>query len=531
MAITKTSPATITNSGGSDRLANPLSTQANPNVDLSAALSGQNPSFAGDMSLVGDSPTLTQRPQGAPEVQASAIGTQSEVRLPAPVVSSAAQNALGATVEPSEVIPEQEVAPVEQAQRPQDALVERVIGIIDESRNKGARTNEIMEEQRVGEKRMAVDSIQQEIRTKDAFYRRQQEDLAAKGGGLQSGAMAESNTISRNRNRELADLRIQEQGALGAFNTANSIAQQKVDAEFEPLQAEIDSLTQVYGLMQNDMSESEQMQAQAQITMKQADKTNAQNSASAMHQMLFEAGAATPERLKMVNDGMQKAYESIAKGEDPAEGIAMMQGATQGVQGLAQQQFAFQKEQFYTNLQRSALALAQTLNGVELEADEQAQVKMDAAIGMQTLITDLMGHKSLDMGTGTSSFFSFGAGGSLTDFNKIHQQLKDTLTRDNLDALRGLGAMSERELALIEKSASKLSQDLPQAVYVKELQKIQDSLAPAFKDAEARGLFNVERTGSSMGFDEGDMADFGTLGIGSGQTSTGFNPSSYYGTN
>lgn len=503
-----------------------------PNTKIGAGLS-----VASDGSVLNfgnqtqETPTETVRPQGAPEVQASTIGTQSDIKIPAPVVSTVAQDALGARVEPSEAMPERDTTPVEQPQRPQDALVERILGNIEEQRGKGARTNEIMEQERVGEKRRAVDSIQDEIRRKDAFYRRQQEDLDAKGGGLQSGAMAESNTISRNRNRELADLRIQEQGALGAFNTANAIAQQKVDAEFEPLQAEIESLTAVFNLMQNDLSESEKLQAQAQITSKQADKTNAQNAASRMHQMLFEAGAATPQRLKMINDGMQKAYESIARGEDPAEGIAMMQGATQGVPSLQMQQFAFQKEQFYVGLQRQALNLANTLNEVELEKDEQAKVKMDAAIGMQTLITDLINHPRRGRATGGSSIMFTLPGTKTRDFNLTHQQLKDTLTRDNLDALRGLGAMSERELALIEKSATKLSLDLPDDVYAKELQKIQDSLAPAFKDAEARGLFNVAQTGSAMGFDQTDMADFGTLGIGSGTAVQGFNPGSYYGTN
>lgn len=468
MAITKQSPATITNSSGTERLASPQSTQANPNVDLSAALSGQNASFSGDVSSLGDTPTALSRPQGAPEIPADTIGTQTAVRLPAPIVSTVAQDALGATVEPSEALPTQEVAAVEQPQRPQDALVERILGNIEESRGRGDRTAEILEAERVGEKRRAVDSIQDEIRRKDAFYRRQQEDLAAGGGGLKSGALGESNTISRNRNRELADLRIQEQGALGAFNTANAIAQQKVDAEFEPLQDEINNLTAVFGLMQNDLSESEKLQAQAQITSKQTDKTFAQQSASKMHEMLFQSGAMTPERLQILNKGMEEAYTAIANGDSPEQGIASMQGALEGVVSpqvmsfqLQQAQFALQKQKYGEGLMATAVA-----NQAKAKANrDSTKLNMEVVDDKRILGESLLEHAGKKGAVGAYGFARL----TPFDIDKADRreyvssvmQLIDGLTLNELVSAKARGAtfgsLQLEEMKKIANSATKIN--------------------------------------------------------------------------
>lgn len=163
------------------------------------------------------------------------------------------------------------------------------------------------------------------------------------------------------------------------------------------------------------------------------------------------------------------------------------------------------------------------------EAKEKTKVEAESAIALQTLIGDLVNHPKLEWATGFTSVFPTLPGFKTRDFNLTHQQLKDSLTRDNLDALRGLGAMSERELALIEKSATKLDLGLPEDEYVAELQKIEENLKGTFDKALELGVLSPLDLAAAKGLDASDLADLESIGIfdTAGGTAA-FNPGNFY---
>jgi len=173
-------------------------------------------------------------------------------------------------------------------------------------------------------------------------------------------------------------------------------------------------------------------------------------------------------------------------------------------------------------LKAALLAQESTVKGIE-EA-EATKLEAQSALSVQGLITDLRTHKKLKLATGFTSILPTLPGFATRDFNKTHEQLKKGLTRENLSALKGLGAMSDRELGLIEDSTSKLSLDLPESEYTAELQKIADLLEPTFAKALNLGVIDPIDVGSAMGLSAEDMLE---MGIG-GQTTNGFNPSKYY---
>ncbi len=234
--------------------------------------------------------------------------------------------------------------------RPTDALINQISGLITKQGEQDERQAALDKQYKIEQLQKDKDRISATILKTDRAYENKLRDMQDKGGGLEMGLAGEMDTLSRNRNRELADLAIQEAVAIQDLNSAMSIVDRKIKAEFEPLQNQITNLGNLYGMMQNDMSESEQMMAQAAIQEKQANKTYAQNASTALYSALFEAGAATPDRLAMISEGMSAASDAIANGQDPTTAVTEMYSALNGVVSPTQQNLMLQYAQL--DLQR-----------------------------------------------------------------------------------------------------------------------------------------------------------------------------------
>jgi hypothetical protein len=84
------------------------------------------------------------------------------------------------------------------------------------------------------------------------------------------GIQQDVDQLTRQKNAELADIAIQQSAASGNLKVAQDLVQQKVDAEFEPIQQQIDNMKSYYQLAQNDLSESEKLKAQQAIQERQS---------------------------------------------------------------------------------------------------------------------------------------------------------------------------------------------------------------------------------------------------------------------
>jgi hypothetical protein len=152
------------------------------------------------------------------------------------------------------------------------SVLDRLLSTSDKLGQKGPRGLEIQQEEGVFAKKQAAKDLENGIISKTRAYDKQIEQIRANPTGKLAGAVeADIANIERQKNSELADLRIQQKVANDDYAGAFEIAQAKVNAEFEPLQNEVDTLKTYYQLSADDMTESEKMQAQAAIQKKEAE--------------------------------------------------------------------------------------------------------------------------------------------------------------------------------------------------------------------------------------------------------------------
>lgn len=275
---------------------------------------------------------------------------------------------------------ESSITPPEPSQQPQqqpnlrDSLVTRQLAALEKLGTRGARTQEVMEDQQVLQRQQALDATDRNIATRERYYENRLRNLEDKGGGLKIGLESETNTIRRERARELADLYIIRAGQNQEVETARQYANDLIAAEFEPLKEEMQYTSQLYTMLANDLTDSEKLQVQQQMTEKNNNIAYAQQTSQQIYNELINSGAYTPERGQILKDAMAEASLAIQNGQSPQAAIAKMQSTMQGVQTLGQLQMEAQRASI-----RASNASA-ALNEAELIAYNRAQ--QDAAKGI-----------------------------------------------------------------------------------------------------------------------------------------------------
>lgn len=132
-----------------------------------------------------------------------------------------------------------------------------------EQGNKATDTATAQEEQDIAGKTKALNDINSKILTTSRAYEKQLREVEKNTQGkLASGVNIEAQRVGKMRDEQLADLSIQKAVALGDLDTANSIVKQVMDAKYEPIAEQLKSLETLFGMYQNDMTESEKFEAQ-----------------------------------------------------------------------------------------------------------------------------------------------------------------------------------------------------------------------------------------------------------------------------
>ena len=362
--------------------------------------------------------------------------------------------------------------------RPTDALINQISGLITKQGEQDERQAALDKQYKIEQLQKDKDRISATILKTDRAYENKLRDMQDKGGGLEMGLAGEMDTLSRNRNRELADLAIQEAVAIQDLNSAMAIVDRKIKAEFEPLQNQITNLGNLYGMLQNDMSESEQLAAQAAINEKAANKTYAQNAATTLYSALFESGAATPDRLALISEGMAEASTAIANGQDPMSAVTKMYGALEGVISpqqksimLQQASLAWDKEKFMLDLKSK---LAET-SAKTLAEDRKAMTEAENALlflqkkrGLTDLVIDENGLGIHSGMKGTVGAYGLARWtpiaidkGAQKEFISIIDQLTNGMTLDELVARKNSGAtfgsLTKEEMVILANTASKIN--------------------------------------------------------------------------
>lgn len=241
---------------------------------------------------------------------------------------------------------------------------------------------------------------------------------------------AQVQEISRKKEERLADIAILQQAAQGNLQVANDIIKRKIDAQFEPIKAQIQATKDWLALYSDDLTKSEQIMLESQLKQQEATLESEQNNA------LIQQGANS--YAQAVSQGTMELKDVPKEFQASASAI------------LNQSGFISPKEQ---------------------ASAEKAQNTL-------TIVNDLLGGKlGLEVGPGwqrtLGTVLSFaGFGGSREARIAKMDQLKALMTFENLSQLKGLGAMSDREFATITASASALNRATSESEFKKELLKI-----------------------------------------------------------
>lgn len=171
-------------------------------------------------------------------------------------------------------------------------ILARIMQNIGLQGTQAQRAAEIQDQLGVNEKQQQLSDLESKYLTTQRSYENQLRDLEVQSGGTVAANRAAQQILSRDANRELADIAIQRSVALQDYTTASDIAERKIAAEFEPLKTELTGLQNLYNLMQNDLTESERLIASANISQKADQIKTMESTKMALTQSLIDNGRA-----------------------------------------------------------------------------------------------------------------------------------------------------------------------------------------------------------------------------------------------
>lgn len=250
---------------------------------LNTSITDPNKIYTGGVLKVPTSTATTGVTNTSP-IDASKLGTTTTPVIPPPINDTSASNNLATTVgtftetsasnqaqaqtEADRQAKTTPTAPVNERQ----GIIDKITSILGIQGTQGEVSQDIYNQEGVFEKKKEVTRLEGEALAKERAYQKRAEEIRSNPQGkLESGINIDLANLDRQKNSELADIAIQYKIQQGAYADANQIAEAKVKMQFEPLENQLKTLNNLYSLYQNDLSESEKMQAQAKIQEKEAD--------------------------------------------------------------------------------------------------------------------------------------------------------------------------------------------------------------------------------------------------------------------
>lgn len=219
--------------------------------------------------------------------------------------------------------PAPQVSPLQQT-------LQSILGVSTQLENQGARSLEIQQQERVFDKKAQAKKLENEILSRSQAYEKQIREAQKNPEGKSWGAMeAGVNDLRRQSAQELADLSIAYKVANDDYAGAWEIAQAKIDAEFEPLQQRLETLKTYYQLAQNDMTESEKMQAQQKIREQESaldfERTK---QLKAYEQQIRQSDPLYQAQVRAEEASIANTYDQIRERNSPA--LASGEGTLNG---------------------------------------------------------------------------------------------------------------------------------------------------------------------------------------------------------
>lgn len=274
-------------------------------------------------------PAPIPRPDTAVPITSDILGTPpvdypDPIRTPNPLVST-----VGTYTEMASSAGSTPAAPVGPKPRTtRDVVLERLLGISESARGKGDEESRLMAERDVAGKEEQVTKLNNEMSAAERAYTKRKREREKNLEGTFGGALNQDlATMEREYLSEQADRAILLEAANGNLSTANSIIQRQLDAKYKPLEDEAKNLERLFTVYQNDMSESEKVEAQAAIQEKrdQAEFGRQKDLASYKNELDkqlygYKSGVDNPYGTSGANPVIDaKAAQYAATGTMPAD--------------------------------------------------------------------------------------------------------------------------------------------------------------------------------------------------------------------
>ena len=190
----------------------------------------------------------------------------------------------------------------------------RLLELLGIQATKGTETTAAQTQYGVDTKNQALVDLQNQAITLDKSYQDQIDNIRQNNpGGMLTGAQnATIAQLQKDQTRAKSDNAIQQLVAQNNLNGALNMAKLKIDAEFQPVQDQIDTLKTYFDIVQNDMTESEKLKAQQQITQQTNDMNDLKTAKKDATDALVKAGLYTQEKADIINNATTPEQASMA---------------------------------------------------------------------------------------------------------------------------------------------------------------------------------------------------------------------------
>lgn len=414
-------------------ITNPFSKYSQPNNTAQSTVANLTPAGS---SKPTSAPVYTATPTPLKPVVDSAPvsygGLTTPKQTPAPVNNMEASNKVGNTA--SNYV----TTSPEPTQR--ESALNKLSSLLEKQGTQADVTLALQKENQLAEKRQKLNDITAKANRIDRDFENQERALMQNPTGLGGGALTqELNNLRRDRNQQMADLAIERAVAQGDVNTALTVIKDAVDAQFEPIKNQIESTKTFLTLYNNDLSDSEKAILESNLRMQETGlKTQAE-------QAKLQKEADTYKKLLETGD--------ITIDKVPKEALAYLN--TQG----------------YTSPEQKA----------------SVEKSLDLATKTNKLLSDLAQGGSTAIGAGIQRPFgaigAFFGVGSYEERKTQIENIKSLLTLENTKYLKG--AMSDKDILLLQNASSELNPNMPEKDFVKKLQALSDKITTSLISSKA----------------------------------------------
>lgn len=443
-----------------------------------------------------------------PQEPSAQVAQPSPVPEAIPAVETMAQQPEPPVLEGEANVPNLPVVtPETQQLSTKDQMLQNILGQVGGG-DLGKTESEIRDIERKREQAQKLTVEYQE--TQDDFDK-QIEELSQNPGGkyrTRAGLNSQLNKLKQQKFEVLSDIKFNQELANEDYTAAEKIANERIAAKKAQNAQDIQLMQTAFDFIQNDLTDSEKLQAQAQIK----EKSDLRSAQLDREQFDYEYKLTEPERTARL---AQMAAQTSATYASAAASRASTANSYSAIED--------RQKKFALSLQSMQIEENEELKATMTENDQ----KSEKALGLLESLKNLEGHPGLKYNVGPNPLYrtSFGLGfltGEKADFRGDVEQFNKALTLGSMDLLKG--PATDKDVEIVEQSVTRLGQfDITEKQYRAEMAKVREAAERIVKNV---GI-NSEQADYYYGVPEEDSNEIGEI-FGETATVNEFNPGGYY---